>query len=598
MSRTPIVFVPGFSSSFNLLVLLDIRGPTLSNWSFPPFIDYAQTFLDGFRQVGYKRNTDLFVAFYDWRKSVKDISRDYLIPWIDRAMEKANQDKVILVCHSMGGLVARSYIQSRQYRNDVARLITLGTPHRGSADAYYPWGGGELRSDPVVRAVFNVYLWFLEHFHPFQTSLDQLQTIRTQVPGVRDLLPIDDYLFDQGIPLQSKPEDQMRERNAWVELLNGPEYIATLFDRVPVTTISGSGFLTLQSIIVGPAPSAPSDPPRFPDGEPVGDQTDGNGDGTVPLRSARLDDPRVNNLPPVVVQHSRLADEAVAQIMGELGIAAPELQVAEPESRLVIMTASPINMTVKPPAPAPTPGVLGAAEPPAPPTRPKRMQSYRYGHEGKQLGIMVVPQPELGVYNIQLAGTATGGFAIGAMMIGPTEAPLVLGAADGAPSSAAKPEMAPTKICTAHGQVASGTELYYQIECTSLHDQPQIRFDAAATATNAMSRMKEALQAPMPGVLGAAEDATMPQLRAMLGAAVIADPVREQVDAALTSDDAAATESVVAMLQHETQRQEMATLLHNLARQVLGPRDPELVAALAEQLRQIAALQSPPDSST
>ncbi|MCG8346764.1 MAG: alpha/beta hydrolase [Chloroflexales bacterium] len=598
MSRTPIVFVPGFSSSFNLLVLLDIRGPTLSGWNFPPFVDFAQTFLEGFRQVGYKRNTDLFVAFYDWRKSVKDIARDYLIPWIDRAREKTNHDKVILVCHSMGGLVARSYIQSRQYRNDVERLITLGTPHRGSADAYYPWGGGELRSDPTVRAVFNVYLWFLEHFHPFQTSLDRLQTIRTQVMGVRDLLPIDDYLFDQDVPLQSKPEDQMHERNAWVELLNAPENIATLFDRVPVTTISGSGFPTVQSIIVGPAPSPPSDPLRFPDGEPVGDQTDGDGDGTVALRSARLDDPRVNNLPPVVVQHHRLVDEAAAQVMSAIGIAAPELQVAEPESRLVIMTASPINMTVEPPKPAPTPGVLGAAEPPPPPARTRRMQSYRYGHEGKRLGIMVVPQPELGVYNIQLAGTTTGCFAMGAMMIGPTETPLVLGTTEGASSSAAEPEMAPTKIRTTRGQVASGTELYYQIECTSLHDQPQIRFDAAATTMNAMSRMKQAMQTSMPGVLGSAGEDMMPQLRAALGAAAINDPVRERVDAALTSDDTTAIEAVAAMLQQETQRQEMATLLHNLARQVIGPYDPELVAALAEQLKQIADLQSLSDSST
>ena len=51
--------------------------------------------------------------------------------------------KVRLVGHSAGGLVARVYLQSAlpgvQYRHDVDRLITIGTPHLGSALASH-WG--------------------------------------------------------------------------------------------------------------------------------------------------------------------------------------------------------------------------------------------------------------------------------------------------------------------------------------------------------------------------------------------------------------------------------------------------------------------------
>ena len=72
MSRTPVVFVPGLGGSFNLMVLLDWRGPTLSGWDFPPFVDYGKTFLDTFTRAGYTRDVDMFVAFYDWRKSVND----------------------------------------------------------------------------------------------------------------------------------------------------------------------------------------------------------------------------------------------------------------------------------------------------------------------------------------------------------------------------------------------------------------------------------------------------------------------------------------------------------------------------------------------
>jgi pimeloyl-ACP methyl ester carboxylesterase len=42
-----------------------------------------------------------------------------------------------LVCHSMGGLVAREYVEGERYRGGVERLIMLGTPHAGSNWATY-----------------------------------------------------------------------------------------------------------------------------------------------------------------------------------------------------------------------------------------------------------------------------------------------------------------------------------------------------------------------------------------------------------------------------------------------------------------------------
>ena len=56
--------------------------------------------------------------------------------------KNTGKTKVILVGHSMGGLAAREYLQglarfdensSRiSYRDDVAQLITVGTPHNGA----------------------------------------------------------------------------------------------------------------------------------------------------------------------------------------------------------------------------------------------------------------------------------------------------------------------------------------------------------------------------------------------------------------------------------------------------------------------------------
>ncbi|MDC8760108.1 esterase/lipase family protein [Janthinobacterium fluminis] len=47
--------------------------------------------------------------------------------------------QVILVCHSMGGLVARAYLRSDGEAR-VARVITLGTPHNGTALAHFGAG--------------------------------------------------------------------------------------------------------------------------------------------------------------------------------------------------------------------------------------------------------------------------------------------------------------------------------------------------------------------------------------------------------------------------------------------------------------------------
>jgi triacylglycerol lipase len=49
--------------------------------------------------------------------------------------------KVRLVCHSMGGLVTRAYLAGHG-ADEVASVITLGTPHHGSGLAGWTFGGG------------------------------------------------------------------------------------------------------------------------------------------------------------------------------------------------------------------------------------------------------------------------------------------------------------------------------------------------------------------------------------------------------------------------------------------------------------------------
>jgi pimeloyl-ACP methyl ester carboxylesterase len=554
MARTPVLFIPGITGSFNLGVLLDWRGPTLSGWSFPPFTDYGKGLLAAFTQVGYRRNEDFFVAFYDWRKSIGDSASNYLKPWIERARRRTGSRKVILVGHSMGGLVARSYIQSRDYADDVERLITLGTPHRGASEVYYGWSGGDLRADAQVSVVFDVYLWYLRHAHPFQSELNRLRTIRTQVPGMRDLLPIDGYLLNAGGPRLPKPVTTLVERNVVGELLNHSDALQTLFGRVPVTTISAVGFPTIRSIVVEGPPLPPESPPRFSDGKPLRDELDPDGDGSVLRDSAQLAHPLARNVPALSgVGHSALPDHpvALAQVMDELGLAAPELAEAPvTEPRLVIMTASPVMMEVATPAGAPMlpVEVLGGAPAKQGSRRGRMLRGTDHGHAGKHLNLTVIPQPVAGTYNVHLTGTATGSFALGALLIS-SEGVTVLG---GGEEVVAQPR--DTAITTRYGQVAAGTELFYDVRCHSLRDAPEVAIDGQRTRANAVSRMRKAMD-DMGGILG--------------GAAAGAP---ERIDEVLvgTADASGQLEA-----------------LSSMTAQVLGAADPVLAEALIMQLNAV-----------
>ena len=68
--------------------------------------------------------------------------RDYL-------REHVRGGRIDLVCHSLGGLVARVYLEELGGARRVDRCVTLGTPHRGTYNSYWLSSrvGSELRPD-------------------------------------------------------------------------------------------------------------------------------------------------------------------------------------------------------------------------------------------------------------------------------------------------------------------------------------------------------------------------------------------------------------------------------------------------------------------
>ena len=83
------------------------------------------------------RGRNLFEFPYDWRRDNRVAARrlqrqggEWLEAW--RAASGAGDAKLVLVGHSMGGLIARYFLECLDGWRDTRTLVTFGTPYRGS----------------------------------------------------------------------------------------------------------------------------------------------------------------------------------------------------------------------------------------------------------------------------------------------------------------------------------------------------------------------------------------------------------------------------------------------------------------------------------
>jgi pimeloyl-ACP methyl ester carboxylesterase len=105
--------------------------------------------IDGYTKVAkaikgefdVEEGRNFFTFPYDWRRDNRVAARqlakkaeDWLGKW--RAHPKGAKDaKLILIGHSMGGLVSRYFLEVLDGWRNTRRLITFGTPYRGSLNA-------------------------------------------------------------------------------------------------------------------------------------------------------------------------------------------------------------------------------------------------------------------------------------------------------------------------------------------------------------------------------------------------------------------------------------------------------------------------------
>lgn len=151
--------------------------------------------LDGYSIISNFLQSDLGLVIgrnyfefpYDWRRDNR-VSAGKLARFCHEKLASWREDfgnseaKVILIAHSMGGLVSRYYVECLEGWKTTRRLITLGTPHRGSLDAINGICNGLTKSvGPVVLADAS------QAFRSFQ-SLYQLLPIYESVMDHENIL--------------------------------------------------------------------------------------------------------------------------------------------------------------------------------------------------------------------------------------------------------------------------------------------------------------------------------------------------------------------------------------------------------------------------
>jgi len=163
------------------------------------------------RFAPYTQGSDFFIFPYDWRQDIATVTA----PQFARAMESyarlhaqktgipAAQTHFIIVTHSMGGLVARTWLsENPAWSSRITRLYLVGSPNRGS-----------------VKAVRTI-IYGPDSLHLIFDNVDQNVTKLTGItrPSLYELLPLDDPHWTQTKPhgeRQSFSGGSLLEASTW-----------------------------------------------------------------------------------------------------------------------------------------------------------------------------------------------------------------------------------------------------------------------------------------------------------------------------------------------------------------------------------------------
>ncbi|MEK9151387.1 MAG: right-handed parallel beta-helix repeat-containing protein [Patescibacteria group bacterium] len=405
-TKDPVIVVPGILGSQQWY---DGSGLVLD-----PIFGIYEGLLENLEENGYEKGKNLFSFPYNWGQS-NSVSATELQEKINQIKNQARWPKVDIVAHSMGGLVARQYIESVSYQEDIDQLITLGTPHNGAPKSYLAWEGGDFGHD-----FFDVILKWIISQGAEENNFDNVfEYIRNfPVISLTELLPTYSYLRDKGTNVMRIYPD-LHPKNVFIENLNKIENLQKLRN-VEFTNVAGriTSDKTITTLRIGsPANDSENDLWGYgkPDGydDLIGDKglETGAGDGTVPLESAKgiPSDQEIEINSSHLDLPSKAADTVYTVLSGLDSIA--DVSPLIINSILFVPVFSPIDIQIISPSNKKmgknfeTGGIYDEIP-----------GAYYTGYD-MQNEFITVPNPEDGEYRILTQGTGEGSYRIEAIKI-------------------------------------------------------------------------------------------------------------------------------------------------------------------------------------
>lgn len=240
-------------------------------WKIDGYTRIKETIL---RDFDVTEGRNYFELPYDWRRDnraaawkLKRRAHEWLADW--RKSSGNTEARLILVAHSMGGLVSRYFLECLEGWKDTRALITYGTPYRGSLNAVNTLANGEKKGPfgvldltPLTSSLTSIYQ--LMPYYPVYDAGDGNGLRRvgevTGVPGIDAGRAADALRFHH----------EIRDQVAELDKAHGRE-------RYGIFPVVGTHQPTNQSA-------------RLVDGRVVVEESldgrDLSGDGTVPRASA------------------------------------------------------------------------------------------------------------------------------------------------------------------------------------------------------------------------------------------------------------------------------------------------------------------------
>ena len=175
------------------------------------------------RFAPYTQGRDFFIFPYDWRQEIATVTA----PQFDLAMENyarvhagqtglpANDTRFVIVTHSMGGLVARTWLsENPRWASRIIALYQVASPNRGCVKAAETVVYGPDSLESAAHGFPGVLLNMLP------TNVDQNVTKLTGItrPSLYELLPWDDPHWVDRAPdgkIRHIPADRLLDAATW-----------------------------------------------------------------------------------------------------------------------------------------------------------------------------------------------------------------------------------------------------------------------------------------------------------------------------------------------------------------------------------------------